>query len=334
MKNYFLIGGMMLCVSMCLPSCKKQITEPIAIQPASSIPTNSATQCRPAVLGVYAANSSFPDNGQWTTLAQKWYVGGKVKYLKAVHGGAIGTFPDPILDFMFDLNWGEVTYEGNQIYLRDVANNLMKLRVTLDDNGRPAASYYDYVTPENYMHDTTYYYYDGDRLDNIISFFQRTFYSPRPIVGWRKYVFSYDDWGNLVKAEFPESERLNLEYDYSKPVEGVISNFHITSSLKLLEYLELIKLPMHHALTRTDFGYIRFPGTPSEFFSTISFSVYKDYVITDGLVRSYKYDYPGRLVTFYNGWECGTGQSVNATNRPENNISTVKEFQQLYPGQR
>lgn len=330
MKNYLLISSILLFTFMGILSCKKQIAGPITFEPTSSISTHLATQCRPALLGVYSAYSFFPDNGQWTTLAQKWYANGKVKYLKAKHGGSIATFVDPILDILFDLGWGEVSYEGNQVYLKDVANNWMKFRVTLDNSGHPVASYYDYEpTPGVYMHDTTYYHYNGDRLDSMISLYQRTAYIPRPIFGWRKYVFSYDEWGNLVKAEFPERERLNLEYDYSKPVDGIISNFHITSSLKLLEYLELINLPMHHVITRTDFGYILSARTPYEHFSVVGTYRYKDYVISNGMVKSYMYEDPIRLITFYNGWECGAGSTV--ANRMQNGISDIKQFQQQYP---
>ncbi len=325
-SNPFLSSSIMFCAAFFLFSCKKQILETASDQSLAMMQAASVNECKPAVLGVYSMYPSSPTNGEWGTLAQKWYADGKVKYLKARHGGWTGTFTDPILDFIFELNWGEVSYQGNQVYLTDVANNRVMMRVTLDEHGRPVATYYDYEpSPGTYMHDTTYYYYDGDRLNNMISLYTRTAFGPRPVVGWRKYVFSYDDWGNVLKAEFPGSERLNVQYDYSKPVEGILSNFHITSSLKLLEYLELIKLPMHHAVTRTnlEFAYL---GVFNEFGNT----QYKDYVITDGLVRSYVCVDPFRVITFYNGWECGTNSAINLNYQSENEIGNLRQFQKLY----
>ena len=335
MKNYLLIGST-ISASMFLFGCKKQIVEPIEIQSTSSIAVNPTSQCRAATLGVYSVYPSSPANGEWTTLAQKWYANdGKVKYLKAKHGGWTGTFLDPILDLMFDLNWGEVLYQGNQVYLKDVVNNRVMMRVTVDNHGRPLASYYDYEpSPGTYMHDTTYYYYDDNRLESIISLYERTTFGPIPYVGWRKFVFSYDDWGNLVKAEFPGNNRLNVQYDYTKPVEGIISNFHVTSPLKLLEYMELIKLPMHHAVIRTNFEVASYYNVPYEVYNEVRNSQYKDYVITNGLVRSYAYDDPFRVITFYNGWECAPAPSVIGTVLPENAVSNLKQFKQMYPNQR
>ncbi len=314
---------MMLCLSMVLFSCKKQIAEKVELQSEASLQTVNANPCRPAIFGAY--------NGAWRTLAQKWYSNGKVKYLKAVHGGWTGTFLDPILDYMFILDWGEVSYQGNQVYLTDVTKNQVMLRVTLDNYGRPVASYYDYSpSPGSFMRDTTYYYYNSGRLESIISLYKITYSPPFPSSGWRKYVFSYDSWGNVVKAEQPGNERLTVQYDYTQPVQDLTSNFHITSSLKLLEYLELLKLPMHHAVIRTNWGFIVNAGTPDEFFSEVRNSAYKNYLITNELVRSYEVDLPVGAVTFYNGWDCGLQASLNDANRMRNEISNLQKFQEMY----
>ena len=329
--NHILASIIIFCVSLFLLSCKKQIAEPIAAQSELSSESNNPSQCTPTTIGVYSVYPSNPATGEWTTLAQKWYENGKVKFLKAKHGSFATPILDPILDYLFNLEWAEVSYQGNQVYLIDVPNNRTIMRVTLDNQGRPVASYYNYspIGSSEFTHDTTYYYYNGDRLDYLISLYVTTVDSYTPYAGFRKYVFSYDSWGNLVKAEFPGAHSLNIEYDYTKPVSGIINNFHLTSPLKLLEYMELIQLPMHHTITKTDFGmYSGYP--PPGYFTEITHLSYKDYVITDGLVRSYVNDDPYRIVTIYNGWDCTAASSTSTANKSGNAISSLKEFQQLY----
>ena len=331
--SYVLAGSCVVLASLLL-SCKKEI--PVqkegALAPKTEIITSTqpatVTECKPAVFGAFQpVGSSAP----WTTLAQKWYSNGKVKYLKAKHPGAVATFTDPVLEFLFDLTWGEITYAGNQVYLKDVAENRMQMRVTLDDAGRPVASYYDfrpYPDGNEYVHDTTYYYYDGDRLDYFISISERVPYGTVHLHQYRKYQLSYDSWGNLIKAEFPGHSRFVAQYDYSKPVSGIISNFNLTSSLKILEYMELIKLPMHHAITETA---VQVRG-PSDQYSTLSSAEFKDYVIEDGLVRSYVCEALFTTIIFYNGWECGSSSPQNAAAKPGNDITSLKQFQEWYKG--
>jgi hypothetical protein len=310
----FACGGI-LCASIFSFSCKKQFTEPTAVQPEISSQAGNGSQCKPAVFGAYAS--------EWITLAQKWYVNGKVKYLKAKHAGYTGTVLDPFGE-SFDLAWGEVSYEGNQVYLKDVLNNRLLMRVTLDDLGRPVATYYDNeAAADNFVRDTTYYYYNANGLDYMISLFVTTVDAPTPYHGYRKFLFSYDTWGNVVKAEIPQSMRLNIQYDYTKPVVGIIDNFQLTSSVKLLQYMELINWPMHHAIVRTSFevGY-------ANYYSEIFHSDYKDYIISNGLVQSYRE--PNRAVTFYNAWDCGLSNSLSAPAKPANGIFTLKQFQEVY----
>jgi hypothetical protein len=329
MKNFnsILPGSMLVCATLILFSCKKDVSEQITGQSLSIAQPGSVTECKPALLGAYSVSTYGTGAGEWLTLAQKWYENGKVKYLKAMHGGWTGTFLDPILDYMFILNWGEVSYQGNQVYLKDVWNDRMLMRVTLDEHERPVASYYNYESsPGRYTHDTTYYYYDGDRLDYLISLYEIT-YGATPSVGYRKYIFSYDNWGNVIKAEYPGSSRLNVQYDYTKPLQGIISNFHITSSFKLLEYLELVQLPMHHAITRTNFELIYNPNSPYE----MRHAEYKDYIISNGVTRSYVYQDYDKVVTFYNGWDCGTSAAVNVTERKVTPVANLEQFNKGYP---
>jgi len=318
MKNFnpLIPFGAALTASLLFFSCQKQIEKTTSNESLSSTQSIATTDCKPAFLGVYAAS------GAWNTLAQKWYSSGRVKYLKAKSGAYAGTFNDPYLELLFDLNWGEVSYQGNQVYVTDVLNNRPYLRVTLDNFGRPAASYFYNQNPPGiaYWNDTTYYYYNGDQLDYVISLYQTNSYGA-PLSGFRKFSFSYDSYGDLARVERNDGSVTTFQYDYSKPITGIISDFQVTSSLKLVEYLELMQLPMHFALTRIDvqpFG--------------ISY-VYKNHVMTDQLVQSYEYDDVFKNhYTFYNAWDCGATPTLNATSNPGKGISNLKEFREVYPG--
>ena len=318
-KNSLLYAGsMILCASLLFLSCKKQVVEDIALQSSTSPPSVNGTECRPAVFGAYSSSPN-PANDRWITLAQKWYDNGKVKYLKAKSTRFTSTFFNPFLELMYEFEWAEVLYQGNQVYLRDQLNDHALMRVTLDDQGRPAASYYYYqqVGTLTYWYDTTYYYYNGSRLDEMISLYHTNGYNSHfPTHSWRKYMFFYDTWGNVITAGVGDGSDFSIEYDYTKPVQGIILNYQLTSSLSLLEHMELIKLPMHHAITKIGFG------TPS------TITEYKDYEIVDGLVRSYVYVQPNSMyqdkTTFYNGWDCGT--NINSGNA----IANLKQFQDLY----
>src|SRR5215831_4162014 len=120
MKNLhrLLSFGILLSASVIISSCKKEISQPSVIPMQS----NSTSDCKPVLLGVYSSYPGNPAAGEWTTLAQKWYENGKVKYLKAKHASSATPVLDPILDYIFDLQWGEVSYQGNQVYLNDVLN--------------------------------------------------------------------------------------------------------------------------------------------------------------------------------------------------------------------
>jgi len=317
MKNLTLFGVLLIFLpSFLFTSCKKQLTENTELRSNASLQGTSALECRPAVFGVYGV----PYENQWMTLAQKWYSNGKVKYLKAKSTRFTGTFTDLFLELMFDLEWGEVLYQGNQVYLKDVLNNRTLMRVTIDDHGRPVASYLYNQQPGTitYWNDTTYYYYNGDRLDDMISFFKTNEYgTASPVHSWRRYKFTYDSWGNVIGAGSADLPTYNIDYDYTQPIQGITLNYQLTSSLSLLEHMELIKLPMHHAVTKIGYGS---PGSSTE---------YKDYEIVDGWVRSYVYVNPYPFsqtkTTFYNGWDCGANViSGNA-------ISNLKQFQHLFP---
>ena len=272
-----------LAASFCFSSCQKQLRWPD--EPVTpGVQLLPETNCKPAVLGVQSGSS-------WTTIAQKWYVNSKVSYLK--------TIIDPSgIEPGLSMDWGELTYEFNQVYLRDVAsNNKIVMRVTVDADGRPEASYY-----YNGSHsDTTYYYYTGKRLDSTISI-----YEIDATHSWQKYRFSYDIYGSVEKIDgFPNVQQLQFVYDYTKPVAGIIWNFQLATPIKLMEFMELVKLPMRHA-----------------------FMQYKDCMINgNGLTHSYM----ASSNTYYNGWECGIVNSPMSGSGRQQGITSLNEFKALYP---
>ena len=329
--NSFLAGSFMLSASLFLFSCKKQVSHPLTDDVAASLSleANNENMCRAVLFGVYAERNN--GENEWTTFAQKWYAGGRLLNLKAQTGGP-GYSSLSGIETPQNLEWGEMIYEGNQVYLRDVLNNRTVMRVTLDDQGRPAASYYHNITAHNsYMKDTTYYYYTGSRLDSIVRFYETFLYPPRAVKGWDKFKFVYDSYGNMTMMDGFHNIRRNLFYDYTKPVTGVISDVYLTNSFKIMEYMDLVKIPMHHALVVTQWGYFLGPPRAGEFHIILR-NEYQDYTISDGRVHSYVIDYGSSKYTFYNGWECEAGTpGQELLYRQKNTISSLGQFLEAYP---
>jgi hypothetical protein len=321
-----------LAASLLLFSCQKELRWPPEEPPAAGVQVLPETDCKPAVFGLH----SEPTSGtSWTTFMQKWYKDSKLTYLKALIGpsptfaGTGGIEPGLALD------WGEVSYDGNQVYLKDLAKNLVVMRVTVNSQGRPEASYY-YNQTNNadnaYQYDTTYYYTTGSRLDSTISIYETVLTGTTPFNGWQKYKFSYDIYGSIQQIEgYPGLFRLSFEYDYSKAVSGIISNYHLNMPMKLMEYLELVKLPMRHALAKVELAQY---SSSSNSFNVLVQQQYQDYAITgSGLVHSYvmKNGNSNNKYTFYNGWECGKVNSPMSGSGPQRGITGVDEFKLLYP---
>lgn len=344
--NYLLRGSNVLFASILLFSCSKQITEPTAeelttMAPGGAVAASlSPTDCRPAVFGVFADGTT---SDSWTTIAQKWYSGGRVQNLKVHIGHAPGHAGG--LEPALNVDWGEVMYQGTGVMFRDLGRNRNVMRVTLNGSGQPVASYYHNQTDNfdnSYTKDTTYYFYTGSRLDSMVSLGETRFTGPNPFNYFRKSIFRYDVHGNLVQIDNPSpspapftggsGERLELKYDLTKPVSGMISNYHHTIPLRLLEYMELIKIPMYYALTETSFvTYVKAPPSEGthEIASVIRNHKYQDYVINEGRVHSYVMPGINQKLTFYNGWEC-PGTIVTRTANNKKAISSVDEFKQLY----
>ncbi|HYE55972.1 MAG TPA: hypothetical protein VD996_14070 [Chitinophagaceae bacterium] len=306
--------------SSLLIGCKKQVAEPLHNRTEIRLQTPGITACKPVLFGIFSQY-----NNTWHTVAQKWYENGRVRYFKGKlsgsslgHAGLIGMEP------LFDIEWGEVTYEGNQVYLRDVAKNRVVLRVTLDEMGKPAASYFYNITDDlngGLIYDTTYYYYNGSRLDYIIRSAEISVIEPYVFTDWDKFTFEYDAEGNIKQIDnmFAHT-RMRFEYNYSKPVTGIVANYFVTTSFRLLEFLELLKIPMQHALSKTTFGPSHDAGIPT---------TYSNYVIENGNVHSYEGE-QGFKYNYYTGWDCGNPVTTQAFGREMDAVNSLTQFRRQY----
>ena len=276
-------------------SCTKQIDKDLIAENQAS--AFSATPSCRVVSQSYVSEAGF-----WINEMQKWYGDdGRVAFLKANPSEG------------HSLPWGVVTYHNNnQVYLKDATRLDTVLRVTLDANQKPAASYYRI----NYLYtpfiDTSYYYFTGNRLDSILSIFQPFLDKTAPT--FRKLLFSYDMYGNLVRiyetydgGSSGLNDRWEFFYDYTKPVTGMLPSFSIDRPYRLMQYLDLLNFPMHHqlkTLSRTLLGLTY----------RIDYSNYQ--LLDNGLVYSYKHQFvpvPGSAsspVTFYTGWDCTGPEQV------------------------
>lgn len=322
-------------VLLILPSCKKQIiNEPLApdegIQAsvATSAMQAAAANCRPATFAGLFETSSY---SHWTNLAQKWYTNGMVTNIKVTSDFLL--LSKRIHEPDFNIFWGVVTRQGNQVNVYDEVKGTNTLRVTLDNDDKPVAVYmYNFNYHDNsYRRDTAYLHYTGDRLDSVILLYEFFYGTGWHDHGWEKFVYSYDSYGNVAQIDAKQdSTRYNFTYDYSKPITGTVSPEALTWSLKMLEYLELMETPMHHALTQVDYGVIQSNGNFLQYFPTN----YEEYDIDEnGLVRSYVHYGYAKLQkkTFYIGWECEDGGMLRtATGQKQNGVTSIEQFRQKY----
>ena len=323
---HFFSTALVLYAFIFLFSCKRSNLPPANDEVASTV-HSSNTNCKPVVLGALfttPANTSF-----WQTFMQKWYDGsGKVSNLKVnlpfLNNTNSGAF--------LEVPWGEVLYLGNEIHFRNVLKNTTILRVLLDDNGKPSVSYFFDQRPPNQpsFADTSYYYFTGNRLDSIKSTYD---FKPGNNPLSLKYDFSYDAFGNMVKmstGETPSSFRMVFEYDYLKPANGMVGIHQRNLAWTLLGYLEVLEIPMHHAVKNVIYGAFD-PGSsfPHEIFPVIIWT-YGDHVIDNGLVQSYKLTSEFFKNTFYTGWECGGSPAPDASNRQRSEINSLRDFQQRF----
>jgi len=310
--------------------CKKQIDEPVAKENLSQSSLNAATSCRAQTYGTYDTRS-----GVWTTIMQKWYSNNRIQYLKTNFSGRpeeLSTllYREPLLS----IDWGEVTYEGDQVRVKDVAKNKLIFRATLDQWGKPVSSYlYNYMGSANewVFIDTSYYYYTGERLNYIIQLFEKRYNDESIFRAWEQYTFTYNPSGDLA-YHFARNEQVTTGFIYSSaPVTGNLSDYILTTSYRLLEYLDLIKVPINHQLYEVNMtNYNPRTGVPHIFYARNFYN----YSISNGLVQSYLFPYYSGRMDYYIGWDCGAVPKANVTNKKSDVITNLDQFRLLYPDNR
>lgn len=292
---------------------------------------NSAgLECKPTVLGAFV---EWPDGFKyWRTMMQRWYgPDGKVQFLKAF----LGPFTGESAQYRVNLEYGELTYQNNQVYLKDVLNNKLMMRVTLNDKQLPVASYFHNVRNADEQEketDTCYYFYTNQRLDSMISiyyFHTRSTPNPTSPSWFIKYRFNYDSYGNLILIESGDrygGSRIIFDYDYSKPIVDLLPYHLFNASNQILVYMDLLHIPIHHQLTQVISGSFT-PGIPypHETYPVFRWG-YDNYVIDNGLVYSYTNDHLFPKKTYYTGWDCGSSAITSNAK-----ILSVEEFQSRFP---
>ena len=143
-RSYSLSSTAIFIVSFILISCKKEIslseTKEASSNVAQAALNVGASDCTPGVLGVHSVHRTGTDPN-WITAMQRFYdPTGTLTNLKVYM--PVGDIYHGIHLKWIDMPWGNVTYHGNQVYLTDVLKNKLLMRVTLNDNGLPEATYY------------------------------------------------------------------------------------------------------------------------------------------------------------------------------------------------
>ena len=307
-------------------SCKKEIDQPLTKQSSSPALSTTASACKPAIFGTYETYT-----GAWTTIAQKWYNGNKIQFIKVHFTGRPENISqlnhtEPVLN----IDWGQVTYEGDQVRVWDVAQNRMVFRATLDEFGRPVATYLynkmGTLGSESMYIDTSYYYYTSDRLNYIIQLFERRFNGSSVSKGWEQYNFNYNSSGN-VTSYFSRNDKVSTDFTYGATNNGALLDYILTTPYKMLEYLELTKFPTNATLTRIQMTRLDGIHLPFTFFDKSFFN----YAITNGLVQSYLNPYGGGQLNYYIGWDCGGNSAISSANKQGSVVSSLQQFKDLYP---
>lgn len=312
--------ALILLGALAFGSCKKEIG-PNANPAEPSVKGSSmmgASSCKPVVFGATIGYPGVPN--KWVTLMQKWYgQNGKPAFLKAHFFTEMNDFS--MLEH--SIEWGVLTYHNNnQVYLHN--GGQLNMRVTVDAQNRPAASYYrhDHFPKGTYLIDTCYYHYTGNRLDAVENLYVNS-YGGRS--NFARYTFFYDGFGNLVRIDrwTPSfnTTSMFLSYDYARPVSGMVAIPQVTIPFKLLEYMDLLKFPIHHQLTQvTGFG------------NNWQFNNYS--LTGSGLVSSYEAAGLHHR-KFYTGWDCsGMHASAEAARSAQNSLNSLNDFNQMFPEQK
>ena len=302
----------LICVSTgLLPACKKGISEKNEAINAVAV-TTSNNNCRAIGLGLATQNSL--GNQIWENLMLKWFDSqGKIDHLKA---NIYWYYSSPGSNAKaLALEYGEVTYVNDEVHVRDVLYNQEILKVKLDAQGRPMISWFDHhgISFSTFRYDTSYYSYNSDnQLESVVM--HRSAENGNGY-GVFNMQFQYDPVGNLVLANVADGT-YEFRYDYTRTNTGMVSNYLISPAIKLLEYLDLLKLNHHHQLKNVLWhapGGYPVNGWNYENIETASF----------GKVTRYDDGNTSQTNTYYTAWDCN-GSSMMQSKNP-----TQSEFMKL-----
>ena len=245
MKSSVLIAGI-LCINLFLViGCQKQsFNDGEEKEKSSQSLSTPRANCKPVGLAVALYN---PDLRVmvWKNLLLKWYDSqGKLKNIKIDLGWDEGT---GLFDALV-VQYGEITYEANEVHLRDVYYNQEILVTQLDNHGRPIISWYNsYGRTDDYQYDTSYYSYSSlNRIQSIVQHRRMPGSDQTSIQTWN---FNYDPDGNLVTI-LPQGSYGGYEfkYDYAKLYDPIVTTAIFSAPVKALEYMDLLSFQHHHHL--------------------------------------------------------------------------------------
>ena len=302
-----------------LSSCNKEIQQPISAEKVQS--TNTATSACKAT--IFATNEF--NTGVWNTIVQKWYGGEKILYIKThFSGGLAGALyhTEPMLN----IDWGEVTYEGDQVRVRDVEKNRLVFRATVQDN-KPVATYlYNYTDDANgsLFIDTSYYYYAGDRLDYIIQLFETRYNGAQSRSGWEKFSFVYNPSGTLAYYS-TKNEETTVEFRYWSTTNASYSDYTLTTAFRMLEYLDLTNLISKTTVSEIRMTRLHNPYPPFLYYD----KTFYNFSITNGLVGYYLTPLGSGRLDYYTGWDC-SGTAASSIPSQNNRISSLTQVKALY----
>ena len=291
----------------------------------SQASTNTSTACKAAAYGTYETIS-----GTWTTVMQKWYSNNRLQFIKTQISGRPENISQLFIrEPVLTIDWGEVRYEGNQVQVWDVGKNKLAFRATLDEAGKPVASYlYNYMGSANEWEfiDTSYYYYTGGRLNYIIQLFEKRYLGASVFSGWEQYTFTYNASGDLA-YHYARIEQVTTDFFYgSAPVSGTVADYVLTTSFRMLEFLDLIKVPINHQLYEVNMWRVHKPTGLSKFYVRNFYN----YSIADGLVNSYLFPYQGGRLNYYIGWECEGTSAARVGQKEKDIIMSLDQFKNQY----
>ncbi len=310
MKSILRLLALVCIAVISITSCKKSINEQeeVGSSVALTTPENS---CKPIGFGL--AVKETPGNTKWENLMLKWFDSqGRTDHLKAI---IYWFYQSPGTNAKaFALDYGQVTYENDEVHVRDVLYNDEVFKVKLDAQKRPIISWFDHHGRgfSTFRYDTSYYFYNSNnQLESMIM--HRADVSGA--LGIFNVQFHYDPVGNLVLADVPDGT-YEYRYDYTRTNTGMVSTYLISVPIKLLEYLDLLKLNHHHQLQnvlwRAHGGY-----------PVLAWGYWNIETNPFGKVTRYDGTDNSPIATYYTAWDCNSNNMIQSKN------PTQSEFMKL-----